>query len=154
MSIFQISNPLMNRVLFVTISSAINRKHVKKKKRRIKKRHFKPLSGRRLSSNKSEFPCAFIYLYHSPVYVNLRVISMFVLIKYLFIVVKQINKWCLWWIWFDIHIHKFLIKSFFYFPLAVFCLFDELCRYFCFATIYIIHIFYLFILTSFCRPKR
>lgn len=31
MSIFQISNPQMNRVLFVTISSAINRKHVKKK---------------------------------------------------------------------------------------------------------------------------
>lgn len=30
MSIFPISNPLMNRVLFVSISSAINRKHIKK----------------------------------------------------------------------------------------------------------------------------
>lgn len=30
MSIFPISNPLMNRVLFVSISFAINRKHIKK----------------------------------------------------------------------------------------------------------------------------
>lgn len=30
-SIFPITKPLMNRVLFVSISSAINRKHIKKK---------------------------------------------------------------------------------------------------------------------------
>lgn len=35
MSIFPISNPLMNRVLFVSISFAINRKHIKKKRIKV-----------------------------------------------------------------------------------------------------------------------